>query len=335
MNLTRRNLARGAAAGLVAAGLPLRHGRAAAKYTLRYGTAFPATHPGAKRIVEAAATISKETNGAVDLQVYPNGQFGSEPSMFNQTRSGAIDFMSTSGANQTVVPGAGINTVAFAFPSYKEVWAAMDGGLGDAVRAAFGKVGLFVMPKMLDNGYRNVTTSTKPINAPADLKGFKIRVPDNRLFVSIFQDLGAAPTPIDFSQLYSALQTKVVDGQENPLALIESAKLYEVQKYVSMTGHMWDGHYIFANAKRWASMPADVQKIIIAALSTAAEREREDLVKMNDSAEAMMKQHGLVFNDVNKMPFRDTLRQAGYYTYWKGQFGEPYWGLLEKYAGKL
>ena len=107
-----------------------------AKYRLRYGTAFPADHPGVTRIQEAAKAIAAETGDAVDLQVYPNSQLGSEPDMFSQTRSGALDFMSTSGVNQTLVPVGGINAVAFAFDDYDKVWAAMDGELGNHVRAA-------------------------------------------------------------------------------------------------------------------------------------------------------------------------------------------------------
>src|SRR5208283_6219848 len=187
--------------------------------------------------------------------------------MFSQTRTGALDFMSTSGVNQTVVPVGGINAVAFAFENYDKVWAAMDGDLGDYVRAQFDKVGMHVIPKMLDNGYRNITTGEKQINTPDDLKGLKIRVPGNQLWVTLFSALGAAPTSINFGELYAALQTHVVDGEENPLALISSAKLYEVQKYIALTGHIWDGHYIFANQKKWAGLPDQVRYAIMAVFS--------------------------------------------------------------------
>lgn len=337
MNISRRQFAQAAAmTGLVTAGLSLRQASAqTAKYRLRYGTAFPSSHPAATRIVEASETIKKQTNGLVDLQVYPDSQFGSEPDMFSQTRSGALDFMSTSGVNQTVVPEGGINAVAFAFKNYNDVWAAMDGDLGDHVRAAFNKVGLFVFPKMLDNGYRNITSSIKPITRPDDLKGFKIRVPGNPLWVTLFKALGASPTPVNFGELYAALQTRIVDGEENPLALIQSAKLYEVQKYVTLSGHIWDGHYIFANAPRWAALPDDVRKVIIDALSTAALREREDIKHFNEGAESEMKKAGLIFNTIDTTPFRDTLRSAGFYTEWKSKFGTQYWSLLEKYVGTL
>src|SRR5438552_16395681 len=142
MNITRREFGLPLAATALAAATPARYVFAqAAEIKLKYGTAFPADHPGAVRIKEAADAIRKDTGGKVDLQVYPTSQLGSEPDMISQTRAGAIDFMSTAGTNlQTLVPTAGINGVAFAFKDYPTVWAAMDGELGAHVRAALTKV---------------------------------------------------------------------------------------------------------------------------------------------------------------------------------------------------
>jgi TRAP-type transport system periplasmic protein len=335
---TRRRFGAGlAAAGAVAltASIIKPAQAQSAKYKLRYGTAFPADHPGVKRIQEAGAAIAKETSGQVDLQVYPNSQLGGEADMFSQTRSGALDFMSTSGVNQTVVPVGGINAVAFAFESYDKVWAAMDGALGDHVRGQFGKVSLYVFPKMLDNGYRNITSSSKPINSPDDLKGFKIRVPGNQLWVTMFGALGAAPTPVNFGELYAALQTRVVDGEENPLALISSAKLYEVQKFIALSGHIWDGHYIFANQRKWNALPEDVRSIVTKCFSEAAVKEREDIVALNSGLIDQLTKSGVTFNTPDKQPFRDVLKAAGFYTEWKGKFGNEAWALLEKYTGTL
>jgi len=307
----------------------------AAEFRLKYGTGFPVDHPGAVRIREAAEAIKAETNGRVEILVFPNSQLGSEPDMFAQTRSGALEFMSTSGVNLTNVPVGGINAVAFAFNDYRQVWAAMDGELGAHVRAAFEKVNLYLFEKALDNGFRNLTCSVRPINAPDDLKGLKIRVPGNQLWVSMFKALGAAPTPINFNELYSALQTKVVDGQENPLALIQSAKLYEVQKYISMTGHIWDGHYILTNAKRWSALPADVRDVITRNFGAAALRQREDVVRQNTELEDQLKKAGLAFNYPEKKPFRDTLEANGFYADWKKKYGDAAWAILEKYSGNL
>ena len=307
-----------------------------AQITLKYGTAFPADHPGALRIKEAAEAIRKDTGGKVDLQVYPASQLGSEPDMISQTRAGAMDLMSTAGTNlQTLVPTAGINGVAFAFKDYATVWAAMDGDLGGHVRTAMSKVGLQAFDKVLDNGYRNITTASKPIVTPADLKGFKIRVPGIPMWLSMFKALGASPTAIPFGELYSALQTKVVDGQENPLALIQSAKLYEVQKFCSLTGHTWDGHFIFGNAKKLQSPPKEVQAALNTHLTAAALKQREDIARLNKDAEGVLTKAGVTFNRPDTVPFRELLRSAGFYTEWKTKFGDDAWAVLEKYAGHL
>ncbi|VTU46133.1 Extracytoplasmic solute receptor protein YiaO (plasmid) [Variovorax sp. SRS16] len=303
---------------------------------LKYGTAFPADHPGTLRIKEAAEAIRKDTGGKVDLQVYPTSQLGSEPDMISQTRAGAIDIMSTAGTNlQTLVPTAGINGVAFAFKDYNAVWAAMDGDLGNYVRGALLKVNLLAYDKCLDNGYRNITSASKPIVTPADLKGFKIRVPGIPLWISMFKALGASPTAIPFGELYSSLQTKVVDGQENPLALIQSAKLYEVQKFCSLTAHTWDGHFIFGNAKKLQSLPKEVQASLAKNLNAAALRQREDIAKLNVDAQAQLTQLGVTFNKPDAAPFRDMLKSAGFYTEWKSKYGDEVWAKLEKYSGKL
>lgn len=306
-----------------------------AKVRLRYGTAFPADHPGVTRIQEAASALTQETGGQVELQVFPSSQLGSEPDMFSQVRSGALDLMSTSGVNQTVLPVGGINAVAFAFETYDKVWAAMDGKLGDHVRAQFEKVGLHVMPKMLDNGYRHVTSGTKAVPKPDDLKGFKIRVPGNPLWVTMFKALGAAPTPINFGELYAALQTHVVDGQENPLALISSAKLYEVQKTITLTGHIWDGHHIFMNLKRWAGLPDDLKAAITKHLSAAAEKERADIERLNTDLVETLKKAGITFVEADKAAYRAVLKSGGYYAEWKEKFGADAWAQLEGYTGPL
>ncbi|KAF1046185.1 TRAP transporter substrate-binding protein [Xylophilus sp.] len=336
MALTRRQFGSLTASfGLGATGvLPAR--AQGTQIVLKYGTAFPADHPGAVRIKEAADAIKKESGGKVDLQVYPNSQLGSEPDMVSQTRAGAMDLMSTAGTNlQTLVPVAGINGVAFAFKDYAAVWAAMDGELGGHVRAALAKVGLQAYDKVLDNGYRNITSAGKAIATPADLKGFKIRVPGIPMWLSMFKALGAAPTSIPFGELYTALQTKVVDGQENPLALIQSAKLYEVQKYCSLTAHTWDGHFIFGNAKKLRALPKEVQDLLATHLQAAALKQREDIARLNRDAESTLAKAGVVFNRPDTAPFRELLRSAGFYTEWKGKFGDEAWAKLEKYAGRL
>jgi tripartite ATP-independent transporter DctP family solute receptor len=324
-----------AAAGALAAfGQPV-FGQAA-EFTLKWANNIPITHPSNIRAREAVDAIKRETNGRVDIQIFPNNQLGGDTDMLSQVRSGAIDIFPLSGLIlQTLVPLAGINGLAFAFKDYQQVWAAMDGELGAFIRAAIAKVNLHTFDRILDNGYRNITTSTKPINTAADLQGFKIRVPVSPLWTSMFKAFGASPTGINFSEVYSALQTKVVEGQENPLAVIDIAKLYEVQKYVSMTGHMWDGQWVLANGKRWASLPPDVQAVITKHVTQAVLNQRDDIRRLNNGLEAQLKAKGMIFNYPDVKSFRDALSKAGFYKEWRAKFGDEAMAKLEKYSGKL
>ena len=335
-HLNRRGFVQGGAAigTLAAIGQPVR--AQSAEFSLKWANNIPITHPSNIRTREAVDAIKKETNGRVDIQIFPNNQLGGDTDMLSQVRSGAIDIFPLSGLIlQTLVPLAGINGLAFAFKDYQSVWAAMDGELGAYIRAAISKVNLHAFDRILDNGYRNITTSTKPINTASDLQGFKIRVPVSPLWTSMFKAFGAAPTGINFSEVYSALQTKVVEGQENPLAIIDIAKLYEVQKYVSMTGHMWDGQWILANGKRWSGLPADVQAVITKHVTAAVMKQRDDIRRLNNGLEAQLKAKGMTFNYPDVKSFRDTLSKAGFYKEWRGKFGEEAMSKLEKYSGKL
>ena len=336
LNINRRRFVQGSASAgaLATIGAPVF--AQAAEHTLKWANNIPVTHPSNIRVREAVDAIKRDSGGKVDIQIYPNNQLGGDTDMLSQVRSGAIDIFPLSGLIlQTLVPLAGINGLAFAFKDYATVWSAMDGELGAYIRAAIGKTGLHVFDRILDNGFRNITTSTKPINTAADLQGFKIRVPVSPLWTSMFKAFGSQPASINFSEVYSALQTKVVEGQENPLAIIEIAKLYEVQKYASMTGHMWDGQWILANGKRWTSLPAPVKELITRHVTDAVMKQRDDIRRLNNGLEAQLKAKGMIFNYPDVKSFRDVLSKAGFYKEWRGKFGEEAMGKLEKYAGKL
>jgi tripartite ATP-independent transporter DctP family solute receptor len=284
----------------------------------------------------AAERVLKATGGRVEIRIFPNSQLGSDTDMLSQLRSGAIEFFSLSGLIlSTLVPPASINGVGFAFKNYDQVWAAMDGKLGAYVRAEIGKRGLYAFEKMFDNGFRQTTSSTKPIVTPADFKGFKIRVPVSPLWTSMFQALGASPASINFAEVYSALQTHIVDGQENPLSLIETAKLYEVQKYCSLTNHMWDGFWLLGNRRAFDRLPADAQTIVNTEFSAAAMAERLDIATLNGDVRGTLEKRGLAFNDVDTVAFRSALKDAGFYKEWRGKYGEDAWRVLEDSVGAV
>jgi TRAP-type transport system periplasmic protein len=323
-----------AAGGAALAAAPL--GARAAQFTYKLGNNLPVTHPLNIRLQEAAGRIRERTKGAVEIQIFPNNQLGADTDMLSQVRSGAIQMLTQSGLIfSTVVPAASINGVGFAFENYGQVWPAMDGPLGAYIRGAVAKVGLVSFEKIWDNGFRQTTTSTRPIAVPADFKGMKLRVPVSPLWTSMFQALGAAPTSINFAEVYSALQTHVVDGEENPLAVINVAKLYEVQKYCSMTNHMWDGFWLLANARAFHALPKDAQEIVMHEMNASAVQQREDVRKLNESLAGELQSKGLAFNTPDPGPFRDALRQAGFYAQWKQKYGDEAWAILEKSVGTL
>jgi TRAP-type C4-dicarboxylate transport system substrate-binding protein len=231
---------------------------------------------------------------------------------------------------------ASINGIGYAFSGYEAVWNAMDGDLGAYVRSQIEKADLIAMEKIWDNGFRQITSSTKPIVSPSDLQDFKIRVPVSPLWISMFRGFNAAPISLNFSEVYSALRNQLVEGQENPLAIIATAKLYEVQKYCSMTNHMWDGFWFLANRRAWDDrLPAELREIAAKNWNEAALAERADLAQLNTSLKQDLASRGLVFNEPDPEPFREALRKAGFYSEWRYRYGEEAWAILESSVGTL
>src|SRR6202049_1347357 len=308
MSFSRRTLLKASAASAVLGGIgaPFVARAQTAEFTYKYANNLPDAHPMNARAKEMSAAIKTETQGRVDLQIFPNNQLGSDTDMLSQIRSGGIEFFTLSGLIlATLVPAASINGIGFAFPDYDTVWKAMDGELGAYVRGEIAKANLLAMDKIWDNGFRQTTSSSKPINVPDDYKGFKIRVPVSPLWTSMFKAFDASPASINFSEVYSALQTKIVEGQENPLALISTAKLYEVQKYCSLTNHMWDGFWFLMNRRAWQALPEDIRTIVAQNVNAAAVKERADTEKLQDSVAADLKAKGLAFNAPDPQAFRD------------------------------
>ena len=308
----------------------------AAEFSYKYAHNTATSHPLHIRTTEAAARIKEATSGRVEINVFPNSQLGSDTDTLSQLRSGAVEFFTLSGLIlSTLVPVAAINGIGFAFKDYSQVWPAMDGQLGALVRSEIAKRGLYAFERQFDNGYRQITSATAPIKTPADLKGFKIRVPVSPLWTGMFTAFGASPTSINFSEVYSALQTKIVDGQENPLAIIESGKLYEVQKYLSVTNHMWDGFWFLANKRAFEALPVLDREIVEREFGRSAIAQRKDIAALNDSLKSTLVAKGLTFVDTNAADFRAALKSAGFYSEWRGKFGAEAWNTLEAAVGSL
>ena len=337
MVLQRRHLLHTGAAAALGVALPGRfaYGQAA-EVSYKYANNLPPAHPLNVRTREMAAAVKQESSGRIEIQVFPASQLGSDTDMLSQVRSGGVEFFTLSGLIlSTLVPQAAINGIGFAFADYNAVWKAMDGELGGFVRQQIAKVGLVAMEKIFDNGFRQMTSAAKPINSAEDLKGFKMRVPVSPLWTSMFKAFDSAPASINASELYTALQTRVVDGQENALSGINALKLYEVQKYCALTNHMWDGFWFLANRRAWERLPPNLREIVAKHVNAAAVAERADLAAMAGSLQTDLAAKGMVFNTPRTDAFRDKLKSGGFYAEWKGKLGDDAWGLLERFAGKL
>ncbi|MBY3307587.1 TRAP transporter substrate-binding protein [Rhizobium laguerreae] len=335
MHINRRHFLGGATAAVAAA--TMSKSALGAQFRYKLGHSTPADHPFSKRLVEASAEILEKTSGRLNIQVFPNSQLGGDNDLLSQVRSGAVEFFPAAGLIlASVLPVTAINGMGFAFPNYDKVWEAVDGDLGNYVHGQIGaKTGLVAMSKMWDLGYRQVTNSARPINTAADLNGLKLRVPGAPPLVSLFQGLGVAPVSMQFGEIYTALQTKVVDGQENPLSQIDIGKFYEVQKYMSLTNHVWDGFWIVANGAAWKRLPEDVQNVANAVFSEKAVLQRADLVSLNKSLVDQLKGKGLAVNTTDTDSFRSRLKQSGFYANWRKQIGDGAWTRLEHFTGPL
>ncbi|MDF3604849.1 TRAP transporter substrate-binding protein [Paracoccus sp. DMF-8] len=336
MTITRRNILLGAAAGALAAPFIRPDTARAADFSYKIANNQPMEHPSNIRLTEAVARILEESSGAVDIQIFPSNQLGADTDVLGQLRSGGVEFFQLSPVIlSTLVPNASISGIGYAFTDYDAVWQAMDGELGAYARGQIENAGLVVMDKIWDNGFRQTTSSTKPIVTPADLEGFKIRVPVSPLWTSLYAAFGSAPASINFAEVYTALQTGIVDGQENPLAIMKVAKMWEVQPPgLSMTSHMWDGFWLLGNRRAWNALPEDMQQIVAKNFNASADQQRADVMALNATLKGELESEGFVFNDVDPKLFEDKLREAGFYAQWKDTYGEDAWAILETAIGR-
>lgn len=335
MIINRRTFIAGTAGAIGAMALSAK--AIGAEFNYKLGHSTPAEHPFNVRLVEASQEVLEKTNGSVNIQIFPASQLGGDNDLLSQVRSGAVEFFPAAGLIlASVLPVTAINGMGFALPTYDLAWKAMDGDLGAYVKTQIlGNTNLVPMDRMWDLGYRQITNSVRPIKTADDLAGLKLRVPGAPPLVSLFQALGVAPVSMQFGEIYTALQTHVVDGQENPLSQIDSGKFYEVQKYLSMSNHVWDGFWIVGNKAAWERLPEASRQAVQDAFNAKALLQREDVAALNGGLADNLKGKGLEINDADSASFQAKLREAGFYKDWRAKIGEEAWTILESYAGKL
>jgi len=299
----------------------------------RLGLNQPTGSPTARRAAEMAEAINRETGGAFRLEVFPESRLGPDPKMFADLRAGALEFLIAGATLGEVAPSSALPLLPFAFNDSKAVFAALDGALGDRIRNELAANGLHAFRHCWQNGFHHLTTSVRPIRNADDLAGLKFRSPGGAIAADFFRSLGAEAGMVPFSGMYEALKARTFDGQSDPLGVVLSLKLYEVQTYLSLTAHWWSGFTLLANAVAWAALPRAIQDVVERNAEKFALLQRADIEQVNAAGTEELARRGMQVNTADTASFR--VRLGDFYTSWRAKAGPEMWRLLESYAGEI
>jgi tripartite ATP-independent transporter DctP family solute receptor len=335
MRLSRKRLLAAGAGAYATIGF-LRYPGDAAQFTYKLANDQMPAHPMNVATAEAVKRIAEASNGQIEIRVFPNSTLGSDPQMLAQARSGALELLQL-GNNilGSVIPAAALESVPFAFTSYRQLMSAADGPLGAYIATQAEKVGLRKFPHSFYGGTFHVENRLRPINVPADLRGLKIRVPPGPIDVGTFRAFEASPTVITLAEVYTSLQTSLVDGIEVPLPTLQFFKFYEQVKYCSLTGHSAITYMMIANTEAWQRLPKNLQTIVERELGRAAMAGTAAMNEQENTIEATLRSEGMIFNRPATEPFRKIIRDSGLYAQLRDQFDPAGWAILEKTTGKL
>lgn len=282
---------------------------AQAKVTLKLGHLGNEENVWHKASLKFAEEVAKRTNGEVEVKVFPNEQLGKETDLIKGIQLGTVDFTITGESLQNWVPEAALLAVPYAIRDLAHLDKVVGGPAGQKIAQAIESKTQLKPLAYFARGPRQLT-SNRPIKTPDDLNGLKLRVPNVPLFVKVWDALGAKPTPMAFSEVFTSLQNHTIDAQENPLALIKSASFNEVQKYVNETDHVRSWIYLVGGSKKLGRMSPEHQKAIEEAAKAAQAYERELFLADEKQLEADLKAKGMEFVQTDKEAFAAKAQQA-------------------------
>jgi tripartite ATP-independent transporter DctP family solute receptor len=288
--------------------------------SLKLGHAVAPVHPYHLGAVRFSELVAQRTGGKVKVEVYPSTQLGNERDMVEGLQLGTIDLVVTStGPVGGFVPKMFVVDLPFLFRDRDHAYKVLDGPIGRDLLSALSAKSIRGLA-FWENGFRQITNNVRPIEKPADLKGIKIRTMENKVHLAAFRAFGASPTPMAWSEVYTALQQRTIDGQENPIAIIHDHKLYEVQKYLALTGHFYSPALLLMSEKSFNRLSKDVQKIMVDTALECAQYERNLLRESEAQQLETLKAKGMQVTVPNKKPFQDAA--APVYKEFEGQFGK-------------
>lgn len=285
--------------------------------------------PGNPRTAAAEAfgeTLAGSQECPIEVQIQGSEQLGSDAEMLQSVRAGTLDVTANSqGPLAGTVPQVALIGLPFLFEDTEQAYEVLDGEVGDQLAALAEEQGFKVLA-WWDNGIRHVTNSQRPIETPEDLAGLKIRTPEDPMTVDIFNALDANPTPIAFGELYLALRQGTVDGQENPLTNIASAKLFEVQDHLALTGHKYEATPFVMNLNRWNQLSPECQQVVQDAANEARDQQRELMQEQMGELQSTLGEN-MQITEPDKAAFRDATESV--YDKWAQEYPE----LVEQLTG--
>mgnify|MGYP001075586276 CR=1 FL=1 len=297
--------------------------------SIRLGHVLPESHSWHTAATGFADEVNNRTEGRVAIKVFPSGQLGSEKEVIEGLQFGSVQAgLIGSGSFQGIEPRMGIIEMPYAWGARDQAFAALDGDLGVALADMLDGKGIKVLG-WWENGFRNITNNVRPVENPEDLAGLKIRVTPDKVRLATFEGLGAEPAPLSFGELYSALQQGLFDAQENPLAIIYSASFFEVQKYVSLSEHIWGAATLTISNSVWDKISAEDQAIVMEAATSWGLKQRDMVAAANDQLIAQLEEKAMKFNEVDKAAFIAAVEPI-----WESQkdvYGEELLTILNTY----
>ncbi len=267
--------------------------------SLRVSSGVAKGHPIGSGITKMTQCAAEKSGGKLKLVTYYDGALGNDTTASQQVRTGSLDMVLTSTAPLVgAIPQLAVFDLPFLFSNEREADQVLDGPIGKSFAPRFEAAGL-VNLAYWENGFRNVTNSRHPVTRWEDLQGVKMRVMQNKVFLDTFSALGSNPTPLAFSEVYSALETRTVDGQENPVALIENMKFYEVQKFLSLTRHAYSPLAVLVSKKKYDTLSPQEQAVL-QECAIAGQAESRRVGRAADAQViAKLKKAGMQVNEVS------------------------------------
>ena len=277
----------------------------AAKFNLKMGHAVNTTDGQHAAAVKLAELVKQRTNGEVEITIFPANQLGNDAAMINGARGGTIDIVSSGASNYIgIVSNTAALELPFVFRSADHAYKVLDGEVGTGVLGELAPHGLKGLAYW-ENGWRAFTNNKRPVNRPEDLKGLKIRSTPNPYHIQAFRLLGMNPAPMPIAELYTALETGTFDAQEHPINVTWSSKFYEVQKFLTVSNHVYSPLIVVMNKARFDALPAEYQKVIVDAAREAAAYQRALNAQNAARVVADLKKSGMqVIENVDMAPFQ-------------------------------